>query len=325
MIGGPLLLGGEDLLDRCPPARAAGAIEQALLDGLDPAADLPRTPVGFEHGHLLLMPSGAREGFRTPGIDHIGVKVASVAPANPAAGLPRIQASYLLFDAETLSLRAVLDGTALTTLRTPAVSVAAVRRHLLRREGPLAVVVIGSGPQALGHAAALEASLGSHRPCTARFLARDPARAAASLGPASPAVQLGTPEADRLLRAADVVVCATSARQPVLDGAALAEHVVVIAVGSHEPDAREVDAALCRRATVVVEDPATALREAGDVVLAIAEGALDATELVPLRDVATGAVAPPTDRPLLFKSVGMSWEDLVVADAVVSGAPPGAG
>ena len=94
----------------------------------------------------------------------------------------------------------------------------------------------------------------------------------------------------------------------------------MIAVGSHEPDARELEAALLGRATVVVEDVATALREAGDVVLAIAEGALDASDVVPVRDVVTGAVTLPADRPVVFKSVGMSWQDLVVAEAVVRGA-----
>ena len=92
------------------------------------------------------------------------------------------------------------------------------------------------------------------------------------------------------LRSADVVVCATSARAPLFDSALLRDDVVVVAVGSHEPDARELDAALLGRATVVVEDVATALREAGDVVLAIAEGALDPADLVPMRDVVTGAV-----------------------------------
>jgi ornithine cyclodeaminase len=69
---------------------------------------------------------------------------------------------------------------------------------------------------------------------------------------------------------------------------------------------------------VVVEDVATALREAGDVVLAIDEGPLSSDDLVPMRDVVTGAVSPPADRPLVFKSVGMSWQDLVVAEAVLA-------
>jgi ornithine cyclodeaminase/alanine dehydrogenase-like protein (mu-crystallin family) len=128
---------------------------------------------------------------------------------------------------------------------------------------------------------------------------------------------LGSPEAREVLRAADVVVCATSAATPVFDSALLRDDVVVVAVGSHTPDARELDAALLGRATVVVEDVDTALREAGDVVLAIGEGTLTAADLVPMRDVLTGAFVVPADRPLVFKSVGMSWQDLVVATAVV--------
>lgn len=318
MSAAPLILDAEAIFDRCPPERAARAVEQALHDGLDPSGDIARVTVPVDHGHLLLMPSGARDGFRTPGIDHVGVKVATVAPDNPAAALPRIQASYLLFDAATLGLRAVLDGTALTTVRTPAVSVAAVRRHLLRRHGPLAVAVIGSGPQAVAHASALDACIGPHRPCHVQHLVRHPDRAAERLPPRTPTTQLGSSGADRVLRDADVVVCATSARQPVLDGTVLADHAVVIAVGSHEPDAREVDAALCRRATVVVEDRATALREAGDIVLAADEGAIPRADLIPMRDFVTSDAAAPTDRPLLFKSVGMSWQDLVVATAVVT-------
>ncbi|GAA0918055.1 hypothetical protein GCM10009557_89680 [Virgisporangium ochraceum] len=129
---------------------------------------------------------------------------------------------------------------------------------------------------------------------------------------------LGTPRADEVLRAADVIVCATSAREPLLGADLVADAVVVIAVGSHEPDAREVPGALCARATVVVEDVATALREAGDVCLALGEGALRAADLVPMRDVVTTAVEPAADRPLLFKSVGMAWQDLVTAEAVLA-------
>ncbi len=280
------------------PVGAVRAITDALRGGLDPATDTPRSAVGLAHGQFLLMPSEAPAAA--------GVKVATVAPGNPARGLPRIQAVYLLFDGETLALRAVLDGTALTTLRTPAVSVAAVLPALPDR--PLRVAVVGAGPQATGHVATLAAV----RPLVgATHLVRDPSRTPLE------AVRLGSADADEALRAADVVVCATSARSPLFDSSLLRDDAVVVAVGSHEPDARELDAPLLGRATVVVEDVATALREAGDVVLAIAEGALTAADLVPVRDLVTGAVPPPADRPLVFKSVGMSWQDLVVAEAVV--------
>ena len=70
---------------------------------------------------------------------------------------------------------------------------------------------------------------------------------------------------------------------------------------------------------MIVEDPATALREAGDVVLAIGEGALDADRLVPMRAVVTGAVGRAVDRPVVFKGTGMAWQDLAVARAVHGG------
>ena len=280
------------------PAAAVHAITDALRGGLNPAADPHRVSVGLTEGEFLLMPSET--------LTDAGVKVVTIAPNNPIHGLPRIQAAYLLFDRKTLALRAVLDGTALTTLRTPAVSVAAVSQRLPDR--PLRAAVIGAGPQATGHVSTLAAV----RPLeSATYLVRDPSRTPLD------AITLGSPQADEALESADVVVCATSARSPVFDSALLRDDAVVVAVGSHEPDARELDAPLLGRATVVVEDIATALREAGDVVLAIAESTLTAADLVPMRDVLTGDVALPTDRPLVFKSVGMSWQDLVVAAAVV--------
>jgi ornithine cyclodeaminase len=281
------------------PAAAVEAIRQALHGGFDPAADPARVSVDLANGQFLLMPSESAAAA--------GVKVVTVAPGNRARGLPRIQAAYLLFEPDTLALRAVLDGAALTTLRTPAVSVAAVLGRLPHR--PLRVAAIGAGPQATGHVATLAAVRPLHE---ANYLVRDPSRTPIE------AVTLGSSRADELLRAADLVVCATSARTPVLDSTLLADDIVVVAVGSHEPDARELDAALLRRATVVVEDVATALREAGDVVLAIADGALTRDELVPMADFVTGAVGAPADRPLVFKSVGMSWQDLVLAEAVVT-------
>lgn len=280
------------------PAAAVHAITDALRGGLDPAADPARIPVEVTNGQFLLMPSET--------LDAAGVKVVTVAPDNPTRGLPRIQAVYLLFDRDSLALRAVLDGTALTTLRTPAVSVAAVLERL--PDHALRVAVIGAGPQATGHVATLAAV----RPLEhATYLVRDPSRTPLD------AVALGSPQADEALGSADVVVCATSARSPVFDSALLRDDAVVVAVGSHEPDARELDSALLGRACVVVEDVDTALREAGDVVLAIAEGTLSSADLLPMRDVMTGAIEAPTDRPLVFKSVGMSWQDLVVAAAVL--------
>ena len=112
----------------------------------------------------------------------------------------------------------------------------------------------------------------------------------------------------------DLICCATTAREPLFDGAHVKAGALVIAVGSHEPDAREVDDQLVNRAAVVVESRASAMREAGDVIAA----GLPAERLVTLAELVAGAEIP-ADRPRLFKSTGMSWEDAVVAGALVSG------
>jgi ornithine cyclodeaminase/alanine dehydrogenase-like protein (mu-crystallin family) len=264
----------------------------------------PRTVIDVRAGQLLLMPAAFDR--------YAGVKVVSIAPDNPRHGLPRVQGAYLLFDATTLDIAAVIDGVALTTLRTAAVSALAVDR--LARPGEARLVVFGCGPQARGHIQALShvrpirhVTIVGRRDGPAEALARhctsNGVRAA-----------VGRPDA---VAEADIVVCATTARTPVFDSTTLPAHAVVVAIGSHEPDAREVDSALVERATVVVESRAAALREAGDILLAIADGmpseqAIDGD----LAELVGGDLTVRADRPRLWKSVGEAWEDLAVAAAV---------
>ncbi|OSC69155.1 ornithine cyclodeaminase family protein [Streptomyces sp. WA6-1-16] len=287
------------------PVAAVAAVRDALAGGLDPdGGGVPRTVVPLAHGQGLLMPAEYGGWY--------GVKVATVAPGNPVRGLRRINATYLLHDSATLMPVALLDGVALTALRTPAVSVAACLerlRALAARYGGLRLVVFGAGPQGEGHVAAVRA----HVPVADVTLVTR--RGGAVPGWADRHRAAGDRDVAAAVRRAQVVVTATSAREPVLDGRLLSDEAVVLAVGSHEPDVREVDGALMGRATVVVESRETALREAGDVVLALREGALAPDSLVTLADlIAQGAVAL-ADRPLVVKTCGMAWQDLVVAVA----------
>ncbi|MFE7664080.1 ornithine cyclodeaminase family protein [Streptomyces celluloflavus] len=299
----PRTIDGAALRRALPMAAAIGALRAALRDGTDPESDPPRTVVPVEHGQLLLMPAHRRR--------YAGVKIATVAPANPAAGLPRVQGRYLLFDAPTLSPLALLDGIELTTVRTAAVSALAV--DLLA--GPEAghLVLFGTGPQARGHLDALRVV----RPLTrVTVVGRTPAHverfAETARRDTGLPVAPGDPSA---VATADLVACCTTARAPLFDGALLAPHATVTAVGSHEPDAREVDGVTVRRCAIVVESRAAAVREAGDLIPELAAGRLDRAALIPLADLATGAATVDRARPRLFKSVGMAWEDLVVAGA----------
>src|SRR6478735_3895916 len=129
------------------PARARARAEVQQPRWVD-AAD-----VGDGRGQLLVMPSTNGRAA--------GVKVLTVAPGNPARGLDRIQAVYVLMDADTLAPSVLVDGTAVTSLRTPAVSAVAI--DALAPDEVESAVIFGSGPQALGHAEALLAI----RPTTA--------------------------------------------------------------------------------------------------------------------------------------------------------------
>lgn len=243
----------------------------------------------------------------------VGVKVASVAPLNPSRNLPRIQAVYMLMDAETLTPRLLIDGSVLTLLRTPATTAVACDR--LAATDASSLVVFGSGPQAVEHVIALRAI----RPLEEiRLVGRTPARtrlALEELDSRGVAAQLGTADD---VRSADIVVCATSAAEPLFDHLLVRDGACVAAMGSHESDRRELPGQLLGRSLVVVEDRHAALREAGDVVIAVQEGQLSPDSLSELAPLVRGDVTRRTDRPNVFKGTGMSWQDL----AVVSGLRP---
>jgi ornithine cyclodeaminase len=269
-----------------PPQAAVDALEAALREGLDPESDPPRTAVDAPGGQLLLMPSGA------------GAKLVTVREH----GQPRIQGVHVLFDEETLAPLAILDGIGLTDVRTSAVSALAAR-HLAPHARRL--VVFGSGPQARAHVAALRAVAPIEH---VGVIGRDPGRteAFAREHGAEPATTID---------GAELICCATTAREPLFDGDTVPGGATVIAIGAHEPDAREVDERLVARATVIVESRPSALREAGDVIQAVRSGAIGEGELRDLGELVRGEVSVRTDRPRLFKSTGMAWEDLVTAAA----------
>ncbi|GAB2497536.1 ornithine cyclodeaminase [Corynebacterium atrinae] len=287
--------------------RARVLLEEALKSGFQPSQDPARVNIPVhDAGHVLLMPSVLS--------DWTGTKIATVAPDNPSKGAPRIQAIYLLMDAETLSPQALMEGNALTTLRTPAVSAVAVD-YLAPRTPIERMVLFGTGPQALSHIQAMTEVREIHELVVCgREEDKIVETVEAGLAAGIPISRAGSPED---VSGADLIVCCTSSSTPLFDGTLVPENAVVVAMGSHEPEARELDSALLSRAQVVVEDHATAMREAGDVIQPIKEGVLDEDSLVELVDLVNGSATADPTRPRVFKCVGMSWEDLAVAVGVM--------
>jgi ornithine cyclodeaminase/alanine dehydrogenase-like protein (mu-crystallin family) len=249
-----------------------------------------------------------------------GVKLITIDPANPDRGLPLIHGSYTLFGPPALAPVATIDGAALTELRTAAVSGLATR--YLARPDASRLVILGAGAQGRSHLLAMAAV----RPVSeVVIVAPRPASADAFLAFAADhlggvVVRAGTPDdvAD-----ADLVCACTSSATPVFDGHRLPDGVHVNAIGAYLPSMAEVDPVTVASSRVVVETREAALAEKGDLLQAEAAGAWSRDQLAAdLTGLVRDRVPVRTrdDERTLFASVGVAYEDLVVAQAVVEAA-----
>ena len=305
------IIGSEELRRSLPWDRLEAALERMFRDGC--AAPLrhrhPLPQHDAPEGMLLLMPAWELPGGA--GRRHSGVKIVHVLPGNTARGLPAVQASYLLSDAATGQAIALLDGGELTDRRTAAASTLAGR--FLARPDSRRLLVLGAGRVAAALAEAwsarfpiAEIAIWARRPEQAAALA---ARLAAH---GLPARAVATPDP----RGFDIVSAATLSEAPLVRGAEVNAGTHVDLVGAFRPTMRESDAALLARATLVVDTRAGGLAEAGDVVQAIAEGAIAETHVAAELAELCRLAHPGRTRAgevTVFKSVGWAGEDLAAA------------
>lgn len=298
----PAFIDEEDLRRLLPIGDAIDVLDLAFRA---PLAEAPqRSRIETPSGELLLMPSY--------GASYAGVKLVTVAPDNPSRGLPVVQAAYVLFEVPGLTPIATLDGTSLTTLRTAAVSALATR--YLARPDARTLVIFGAGVQGSAH---LDAMGAVRQIETVRVVSRS----------AEPAGALATRAEARGLRAsvggaevvaeADIVCTCTTSAEPLFDGSLLRPGAHVNAVGAYRPDQRELDDETVRRARLVVETREAALAEAGDLLIPIESGVIGRDDIVAdLAEVVRGKQVRRTAEDVtVFKSVGVAFEDLVVASA----------
>lgn len=268
-------------------------------------ASYPVTPQG---DRLLLMPAWDATS--------LGVKLVTVFPRNPARGLASVSALYLLLDVQTGHPLALIDGEALTLRRTAAAS--ALASLYLSRPESRTLLVVGPGRLAPYLASAHAAVRPIERILVwGRTTARAEALARELRGqglPAEPCADLGAG-----LAIADIVTCATTAREPVVHGALVKAGTHVDLVGAFTAEMRESDDALIARAAVFVDTFAGAFREAGDLVQAIDGGAIARENVrAELADLCAGSHPGrrSPDEMTLFKSVGTALEDLCAARLV---------
>lgn len=282
---------------------AVAVLEHTLAGGFDPETDGVRTRHSGPSGLLLHMPS-ASEAW-------CGTKLVTVRENDHPAGLPAIQGVYVLFDGSSLRPVATLEGAALTALRTPAVTALAIK-HLARSDAGR-VTLFGTGVQARAH---IQAIMAVYRPTAIDVVGRDKDRAeqlAHVIEDAGVQSSVSGPEA---VAEADLVLCCTSASEPLFDGNLVQNHAVVAAIGSHDPASREVDTALVQRSHVVIESLESARREAGDLVIPHKTDDFHWDRALTLRDLIVGTTSMDAPGPRLFKGTGMPWQDLALASSI---------
>jgi ornithine cyclodeaminase len=306
----PTFLTARELASRLDVVAAADALADAFRTGVSVEAP-QRSQLPMGDATFLTMPAAGVVHGRTLA----GAKMVTVRPDNREFGRPSLHATYVLFGGPAAAPLAILDGYALTNLRTSAVSALATR--LLADPGASVLVIFGAGAMAHAH---LEAMCAVRPIREVIVVGRDAARAEALVCAARArdlVAHTGTPGDVAL--AAIVCTCTTSAT-PLFDGSRLAAGAHVNAVGSFQPHTRELDDATVRRGRVVVEDRAAALAEAGDLRIPLESGVLGRDAVVAdLGELCSGhRVRRSREEVTVFKSVGLAMEDLVVAAAAVA-------
>ena len=285
-----------DIMRQALAGLARGQIQQPLRTVVR-----PRDAAGF----MGLMPSYSHgAGY--------GLKAICVTPGNPAIGKDAHQGGVMLFAAATGEPLALVNASAVTEIRTAAVS--AVATDLLARPGAAELAIIGTGVQGQAHAHAITAT----RALTGiRLAGRDLARArevAAGL-----AGQLGLPvsahdEVRDAVAGADIVVTATNSPQPVLRREWLAAGAHINAVGACVPRDREIDTATMAEAALFADSRESVYNEAGDYLLAEKEGRVNPVR-AEIGELLTGQATGRADSGeiTLFESLGLAAEDLAAA------------
>ena len=275
-------------IEACEHRLAAGEIDV-----------MPRERLPLVDGQLALMAASDH------GLGLTGHKSYAATPAGA-------RFLVVLFAEGSGELVAIIEADRLGQLRTGAAS--AVAAQALARASTSSLGVIGCGKQARAQVECIRAALPRIEKVTAYCRSRERLEAFCA--------ETGAIAADDHASAAraDVVVTATTARDPVLRGDWLREGTLVCAIGANQPDRRELDNGVLERASFVCCDlRVQAERESGDLIEPAAAGVLDWLEVHELHEVVAGEVTgrhDPTDI-VLFKSNGIAAWDVAVGAAVV--------
>jgi ornithine cyclodeaminase len=314
------ILSHDDVLAALQPEACADAMAAVLAEHARGETHLPLRSVMMPPGaagFMGLMPCW--RGQHQDRAAAFALKAICLMPGNPARGLDAHQGLVTLFDGESGIPTAILDASAVTAVRTAAVTAVATR--LLARPDARGLAILGAGTQARAHLRALEnvrdfEQVRVYAPTLAH------ARALAEQAGAARGEVRAAASAEEAVRDADVVVAVTNAREPVLRHGWLKPGAHLNAVGASSPQAREIDTATVAASALFCDSRESLRNEAGEFLLAIREGLIAGEEHVraELGEVLAGLAPGRRDAGelTLFRSLGVAIEDLAAAEHAVA-------
>jgi len=311
-----LVLSHEEVLELLPMKECIGVMRQALIalaagKAHQPLRTIIRPPDA--KGVMGLMPAYT-SGNESGGSAAFGLKAICVFPGNPAKGMDSHQGAVLLFSAETGELMATMNASAITAIRTAAVS--GVATDLLGRADACNLALIGSGVQARSHLAAMS-EVRSLKRC--RVASRNLEHAKNFCEEMRPDFSFALEPVETVqeaLEGADLIVSATTAVEPIVRREWISAGAHLNLVGSSTPNTREVDSETMAAARLFVDRRESTINEAGDYLLAARDGVIGPNHIRAeigevLKGDKPGRTSP--DEITLFKSLGIAIEDLFAA------------
>ncbi|MCC6297767.1 MAG: hypothetical protein IT314_00600 [Anaerolineales bacterium] len=317
-----LILNANEVRQALPMDQAIAAMKDAyasLSDGTAVAPLRTRLPIPSRDAVSLFMPAYMKKESS----EALAVKVVSLYPSNPPRGLAYIQAAVLVFDPETGRAIALLEGSALTAIRTGAGSGAAI--DILARKDSKIVAIFGAGPQGKTQ---LEAA------CSARDIETafiyNPTTSKAEAFATEMAGQGKIPKDIRVAKApreaiqnADIICTATGSMEPIFDDKDVKVGTHISAIGAYTPEMQELPIETVARSRIVVDSRSTVMEEAGDIVKALKAGLITEANIhAELGEIVLGKKSgrQTDDEITFFKSVGNAVQDAAAADAALKNA-----
>ncbi len=308
-----LILNHDEVVQLLPMKECIAAMREALIklaagEVHQPLRTIVRPPGAA--GVMGLMPS-----YVSGNEAAYGLKTVCVFPGNPSIGKDAHQGAVLLFSAETGELLALMNASAITAIRTAAVS--GVATDLLAREDARKLAIVGAGVQARTHLAAISHVRSIER---CRVVSRTVEHAkvfAREMSGSVPFTIDVVSTVEEALDGADLVATVTNAKEPVVKREWIADGAHLNVVGSSTPHAREVDTATIAASSLFVDRRESTLNEAGDYLFAAREGAIGPDHIRgELGEVLSGEKPGRTssEEITMFKSLGLAVEDLASAN-----------